>query len=96
MKTVLITGGSKGIGLEAVRLYASKGEQVITCARTMENWDDVTAMNPELSGVDFQVVDISDREQVEALFDYLTSEYGRLDIAINNASPKLESNGQFS
>ena len=46
MKTVLITGGSKGIGLEAVKLYASKGEQVITCARTMENWDDVTAMNP--------------------------------------------------
>ncbi|NUW67206.1 SDR family NAD(P)-dependent oxidoreductase [Vibrio coralliilyticus] len=96
MKTVLITGGSKGIGLEAVKMYASKGEQVITCARTMETWDDVIATNPELFSVDFQVVDISDRDQVEALFDYLTSEYGKLDIAINNASPKLESNGQFS
>ncbi|NOH61565.1 SDR family oxidoreductase [Vibrio sp. RE88] len=96
MKTVLVTGGSKGIGLEAVKLYASKGEQVVTCARTIETWEEVTKTNPELSDVDFQVVDVSDRQQVEALFEYLTSKYGKLDIAINNASPKIESKGQFS
>lgn len=95
-KVVLITGGSKGIGLEAVRRFSEKGYDVITCSRNPENWKLAVENHPELSAVDFQKVDISDREQVALFFDYIKSKYGYLTISVNNASPKIESQGEYS
>lgn len=96
MKVVLITGGSKGIGLAAVKTFVAKGYKVITCARSIETWQGVIISNPNLSAVDFQVVDLSDKKQIIRLFSHIKSEYERLDIAINNASPTLKSGGKFS
>jgi NAD(P)-dependent dehydrogenase (short-subunit alcohol dehydrogenase family) len=95
-KIILITGGSKGIGLEAVRRFSRKGDQVITCSRNPENWNAVVNAQPELSNVDFQRIDISNREQVTDFFEYIRREYGYLDVSVNNASPKIESQGIFS
>jgi NAD(P)-dependent dehydrogenase (short-subunit alcohol dehydrogenase family) len=96
MKIVLVTGGSKGIGLETVKTFIAKGYKVITCGRSMETWREVIVSNPNLSGVDFQAVDLSDKKQIDDLFAHISSVYDRLDIAINNASPKLKSEGIFS
>lgn len=96
MKVVLVTGGSKGIGLETVKVFVSKGYTVIACARSRKTWDRNVLSNTSLSDVDFQTVDLSDKHQIQNLFSYITSKYKRLDIAINNASPKLKSNGIFS
>ena len=95
-KIVLITGGSKGIGLEAVRRFSAKGYAVITCSRNYENWHQAVATYPELSAVDYQEVDISDREQVATFFDYIKNNYGNLSISVNNASPKIESQGVYA
>ncbi len=94
-KIVLITGGSKGIGLEAVRRFREKGYDVITCCRHPENWQQAVKTYPKLSAVDFQQVDISDREQVAGFFDYIKNEYGYLSISVNNASPEIESEGDY-
>ncbi|MCO4759139.1 MAG: SDR family oxidoreductase [Oceanospirillaceae bacterium] len=96
MKKVLVTGGSKGIGLETVKTFVAQGYTVITCARSIETWRGVILSNPELSGVDFQPVDLSDNSQVDNLFYHIKSAYGALDIAVNNASPTLGSVGKFS
>lgn len=96
MKIVLVTGGSKGIGLETVKTFVSKGYKVITCARSIATWHEVLVTNPNLSGVDFQAVDLSDKKQIDNLFAHVSAVYERLDIAINNASPKIESEGIFS
>ncbi|MGF1734126.1 SDR family NAD(P)-dependent oxidoreductase [Photobacterium satsumensis] len=96
MKKVLVTGGSKGIGLETVKTFVSQGHTVITCARSIETWREVILSNPELSDVDFQTVDLSDNQQVDNLFSHIKSAYGALDIAVNNASPTLGSGGTFS
>ncbi|WED27291.1 SDR family oxidoreductase [Vibrio sp. DW001] len=96
MKIVLITGGSKGIGLEVAKTFVAKGYKVITCARSIDTWHSVTISNPILSDVDFQVVDLSDKKQIDDLFTHISSMYGRLDIAVNNASPKIKSGGVFS
>lgn len=96
MKVVLVTGGSKGIGLETVKVFISLGYKVITCARSLETWHEVVLLNPELSEVDFQTVDLSDNKQIDTLFSYISSVYKTLNIAVNNASPKLESSGPFA
>lgn len=96
MKTVLITGGSKGIGLATVLRYQKQGHRVITCARSTQTWDEAVVQFPELAKVDFQSVNLADSTQVEHFFNYIREHYSVLDIAINNASPKLESGGVFS
>ena len=91
----LITGGTKGIGLEAVKRFAAKGHRVITCARYKNSWTEVIDANSALAEVHFVKADLSSRDDVKSLFDLIKSEYGTLSNAINNASPKLESEGTF-
>lgn len=95
-KITLITGGSKGIGLATARRFTSLGYQVVTYARNPVTWDAAIQSHPELSSVDFQQVDVSDEEQVQQFFEYIKTHYEQLDIAVNNASPALVSQGVFS
>lgn len=95
MKIALVTGGSKGIGLQVVLRLVTQGYNVITCSRAKGAWIDVTKKYPKLKGVDYQSVDISDEQQLEGLFTHIAERYGKLDVAINNASPALASRGYF-
>ncbi len=96
MKTALVTGGSKGIGLSLVEALVAGGYQVVTCSRTKALWDKVTDENPALADVDYYCTDISEPEQVNKLFSEIKTQYGSLDILINNASPLLASGGIFT
>lgn len=95
MKTALITGGTKGIGLEAVVRFVRQGYQVVTCARHSDTWRQATLIHPELESVRFIPTDISVQVQVEHLFDCIKSDYSGLDVAVNNASPALGSRGLY-
>ncbi|UTV29986.1 SDR family NAD(P)-dependent oxidoreductase [Photobacterium atrarenae] len=95
-KIALVTGGSKGIGLATVQRLVQAGHTVITCARDPDHWQSVVAQHPQLSAVDFKVVDLTQPEQTQAMFEAIKTDYGKLDIAINNASPKLQSGGSFA
>src|SRR5688572_22755947 len=95
-QAALITGGTKGIGLEAVLRFHSLGYKIITCARNRSTWDAVLLNHPALSDVDFQVVDLSSNEELKGLFLHIRSTYSLLKIAVNNASPKIASSGVFS
>ncbi|PKF77885.1 dehydrogenase [Vibrio sp. vnigr-6D03] len=95
MKTALITGGSKGIGLEMVRRLLDQGFQVITCSRNKSGWDESIRQYPILEAVDYHVTDISDEAALKTLFGHVAQRYGKLDIAVNNASPAIGSLGQF-
>ncbi|KOO11640.1 dehydrogenase, partial [Vibrio xuii] len=93
MKVALVTGGSKGIGLETVLRFVDLGYQVITCSRSTQSWLEAVNEFPQLSVVDYQIVDISSESELEKLFDHIKNQYGFLDIAVNNASPALVSGG---
>ena len=95
IKTILITGGSKGIGLEAVKRFQATGWQVITCARNPDTWNKAVSESPELVEVDFYRTDLANRNEVESLFEEIKDKYSNIDAAVNNASPRIVSGGTF-
>lgn len=94
-RVALVTGGSKGIGLAMVKHLVAQGCQVITCSRHADTWLDCVAQEPALAGVDYTPLDIAETAQTEDWFKAIQIRYGQLDVAVNNASPMLDSKGTF-
>ncbi|TWP51813.1 3-oxoacyl-ACP reductase [Lentzea tibetensis] len=80
-RVAVVTGGGSGIGLASVRRLASEGAKVVVA-----DVDPVAgkAAADEAGGL-FVQVDVTDEEQVKALFQTTVDTYGKLDIAFNNA-----------
>ena len=80
-KTAVVTGGCSGIGLATARRFAEEGANVVI-------GDLDSALGPgiaeELGGT-YVHVDVTDKEQVDALFKTAKDTYGSVDIAFNNA-----------
>lgn len=85
-KLALITGGSRGIGLAAVKLLCQRSIRTLFTCR---NPHDGQAVMAELSAwarfLDFHPLELTDNSSVAALADYVSRKYGYLDILINNA-----------
>jgi len=87
-KIVLVTGGNRNTGLDLVERFMREGAKVYMCGSSEES----TARGAEalrsrgLDGFTAVACDISDVAQVEALFDRIEKESGRLDILVNNAA----------
>jgi NAD(P)-dependent dehydrogenase (short-subunit alcohol dehydrogenase family) len=82
----LITGASRGLGLEVARLFARRGYDLILTARGA---DALTAAARELdglTGVFAAAGDVADREHTAALVRGGLERFGRIDVLINNAS----------
>lgn len=83
MKTILVTGGNRGIGLEICRQLADLGHQVILCSRDLQKG---TAAAQFLHGnVVVVQLDVTDEQSIQALFTEVSSRLGKLDVLINNA-----------
>ncbi|HEY0533023.1 MAG TPA: 3-oxoacyl-ACP reductase [Actinoplanes sp.] len=80
-RVAVITGAGSGIGLATARRFAAEGAFVV-CADISEQ--SAKAVAEEVGG-EFVVADVSDEEQVKALFDGVVERRGRVDIAFNNA-----------
>ncbi len=82
MTVVVVTGGTRGIGLGMARALLERGHSVAVCGRTEES---VERAGPDLRDALAMVADVADREQVRALWDAAAERYGRIDVWINNA-----------
>ncbi len=80
--TVLITGGSSGIGYSLAKAFLDRGNCVIICGRSEEKLLAVQQAYPEIR---IRVCDVSDDEDRRALCSWVTDHYPDLNVLINNA-----------
>jgi NAD(P)-dependent dehydrogenase (short-subunit alcohol dehydrogenase family) len=85
-RTVLITGGSRGLGLAIAREMGRQGARVTLAARDGRELDRARSLLAE-SGIDAAIVvcDVSDRVESERLVGDVMAREGRLDVVVNNA-----------
>lgn len=88
-KKALVTGGTKGIGLEIARALLLHGADVVVCGRKEQALHaalvDLERSRPVQCKVSGKAADVSNSDAVRELFLYTDREIGGLDILINNA-----------
>ncbi len=80
-KTVIITGGGKGVGLGITRCFLQRGATVIICGRSA--LDELPAVDGNRAH--FIAADVRDIEQINKVVDFARDTFGRLDVLVNNA-----------
>ena len=80
-RVAVVTGGGSGIGLASVRRLASEGAKVVVADVDAETGK---AAADEVGGL-FAQVDVTEEEQVSALYQTTVDTYGSVDVAFNNA-----------
>jgi NAD(P)-dependent dehydrogenase (short-subunit alcohol dehydrogenase family) len=81
-KVAIVTGGAKGIGREAVQLFAQEGAKVVIADVDMQGADFAARLG---DSVRFKRTDMASVEEVQSLVDYAICEFGGLHVMYNNA-----------
>lgn len=81
-KTILITGGTSGIGFELARQLLQRGNTIIVTGRDLEKLEATKKALPGVHGIQS---DVSDPIAIKALHDSVLTKFPALDVLINNA-----------
>ncbi|MES9769603.1 SDR family oxidoreductase [Priestia megaterium] len=85
-KVVIITGASSGIGEATAKELASKGAQLVLAARREDRLKNLQEEIQKNGGqAIYKVTDVASHEQMEELADYALTEFGKIDVMVNNA-----------
>jgi uncharacterized oxidoreductase len=88
-RTILITGGSAGIGLAFALKFLELGNTVIVTGRRQTSLDEVKAKYPKLHTIQG---DVAEPAQIAALAARVKAEFPKLDVLVNNAGIMLHKN----
>src|SRR4029078_12662268 len=88
-RTILITGGSAGIGLAFALKFAELGNEVIVTGRRQGVLDEVKAKYPKLHTIQS---DVADQAQIAAPAARVKAEFPKLNVLMNNAGILLYKN----
>jgi gluconate 5-dehydrogenase len=85
-RTALVTGGSRGLGLQIAEALGEMGAKVALTARKKSELDEAVAHLGKM-GVEAHawVCDVARRETIPGVFDSVLGKFGKLDILVNNA-----------
>ncbi|ANI83573.1 SDR family oxidoreductase [Kosakonia oryzae] len=81
-KIILLTGASSGIGEATVRRLVQEGHHLIIGARRLAK---LQRLQEELGNIDALQVDVTEAGDLQQMADFALSNYGRIDVLINNA-----------
>ncbi|CEN47409.1 SDR family NAD(P)-dependent oxidoreductase [Capnocytophaga canis] len=85
MKNVIVTGTSRGIGLEIAKQMADQGHQVLALSRNT-----LPLLKLNHKNIHFFPFDITLEEDLEKVVDFVREEWGKVDILINNAGKLIK------
>lgn len=88
-RTILITGGSAGIGLAFARRFLELGNEVIVTGRRQLVLDQLRESYPEIHTIQS---DVADSSQVSSLARRVKADYPKLDVLMNNAGVMIHRN----
>ena len=87
MNRILITGANRGLGLELVRLYAARGDQVFAGCRSLEHDTALQDLSARYPGqLDILPMEITDTASLDRCVGQVRSAVDALDMLINNAA----------
>ncbi len=84
-KTVIITGGSAGVGAATARKFAEHGANLVLVARSRRNLERIAEELRSKTRVEIIAMDVSDTDACANLFKKVEFEFGNINILINNA-----------
>jgi short-subunit dehydrogenase len=84
-KTVIITGGSEGVGAATARAFADVGANLVLVARTRKNLEQIAGELREKTRVEIVPMDVSDADACANLFKKADYELGAVHVLVNNA-----------
>jgi dehydrogenase/reductase SDR family member 4 len=86
-KVAIVTGASRGIGKAIAEVFVREGANVVICGRKQETLDPVAAeIGKNVRPV---ACHVGKADQIQALVDTTTREFGRIDILVNNAATNI-------
>ncbi|MFM2070283.1 MAG: hypothetical protein RLZZ623_546 [Actinomycetota bacterium] len=86
-KVCLVTGGSRGLGLQMVRAFAAAGADVVIASRKLANCEAVAEEIERTTGRAAMPIGchVGDWQQVDAMVEAVFERFGRIDVLVNNA-----------
>lgn len=85
-RTIIITGGSRGLGEGIVQHFLDKGDRVATCARSETDAVRAWQSDPAYDGrFLFNAIDLANREECTSFVKHVLGEWKSVDILVNNA-----------
>ena len=84
-KTVIVTGGSEGVGAAAARKFAEAGANLMLVARGKKKLEAIAEELREKTRVEYFAMDVADSDACVDLFKKAQFEFDRIDVLVNNA-----------
>jgi len=86
-KVALITGASRGIGRAIAESFVREGARVVICGRRQETLEEAArAIGPAVTPI---ACHVGRSDQIAAMVDQVTQQFGRIDILVNNAATNV-------
>jgi short-subunit dehydrogenase len=84
-KTVIVTGGSEGVGAAAARKFAEAGANLMLVARGKKKLESIAEELRDKTRVEYFAMDVADPDACVDLFKKAQFEFDRIDVLVNNA-----------
>ena len=89
-KIAIITGAAQGIGCSTARKFLEEGATVVACDIDKPSIDATVATLARVGKIEAAVVDVTRREQIDAMAAAAVERHGRIDVLVNNAGITID------